>query len=59
MCANAVGWAIFEVVIPVDVSAGRSQQHIEDCPVCCRPNVNHVEIDEDGEMTVWSEAEDE
>jgi len=54
-----VGWAIFEVVIPVNVSAGRSQQHIEDCPVCCRPNVNHVEIDEDREMTVWSEAEDE
>ena len=48
-----------EVVIPVDPSAGARQEYIEDCPVCCRPNVNHVEIDEDGEMTVWSEAEDE
>lgn len=48
-----------EVVIPVDPSAGASQEYIEDCPVCCRPNVIHVEIDEDGAVTVWSEAEHE
>jgi hypothetical protein len=46
-----------EIVIGVDVSAGASQEYVEDCPVCCRPNVIHVEVDEDGAMTVWSEPE--
>ena len=32
-----------EIVIPVDLSAGESQEYVEDCPVCCRPNVIHVE----------------
>jgi transcription elongation factor Elf1 len=46
-----------EIVIPVDMSAGESQEYIEDCPVCCRPNVVHVEIDEGGGVRVWAEAE--
>jgi hypothetical protein len=46
-----------EVVIPLDPSAGSSQEYAEDCPVCCRPNVIHVEIAEDGEVRVWAEAE--
>ena len=46
-----------EIVIPLDVSGGISQEYVEDCPVCCRPNVIHVEIDEDGETRVWAEAE--
>ena len=46
-----------EIVIPVDLSAGESQEYVEDCPVCCRPNVIHVEIDERGEMRVWAEGE--
>jgi DNA-directed RNA polymerase subunit RPC12/RpoP len=46
-----------EIVIPLDLSAGRSQDYIEDCPVCCRANVIHTEIDDDGEVTVWAEAE--
>jgi hypothetical protein len=46
-----------EIVVPLDVSEGASQEYVEDCPVCCRPNVIHVEIDEDGEARVWSEAE--
>lgn len=48
-----------EVVIPVDPSAGARQEYIEDCPVCCRPDVIHVELDEDGDVAVWSEAEQE
>ena len=32
-----------EIIIPLDLSAGESQQYVEDCPVCCRPNVIHVE----------------
>jgi len=46
-----------EIVIPVDLSAGDSQQYVEDCPVCCRPNVIHVEVDETGEVRLWAEAE--
>lgn len=46
-----------EVVIPLDPSAGSAQEYVEDCPVCCRPNVIHVEIAEDGEVRVWAEAE--
>ena len=46
-----------EIVVPVDLSAGDSQEYIEDCPVCCRPNLIHVELDEDGEARVWVEAE--
>ena len=37
-----------EIVIPVDPSAGAEQQYVEDCPVCCCPNVIRVEIDPDG-----------
>lgn len=46
-----------EIVIPIDLSAGESQQYVEDCPVCCRPNLIHVEVDEQGAVRVWSEAE--
>ena len=46
-----------EIVVPVDPSAGSSQEYVEDCPVCCNANVIHVEIDSDGEIRVWSEAE--
>lgn len=46
-----------EIVIPLDLSAGESQEYVEDCPVCCRANLIHVEIDEDGNATVWAEPE--
>jgi hypothetical protein len=26
----------------VDESAGRSQRYVEDCQVCCKPNVLHL-----------------
>ena len=44
-----------EVVIPVDLSAGAIQNYVEDCPVCCRANEIHVEIDDD-EASVWAQA---
>lgn len=31
----------------IDISAGYSQRYIEDCQVCCRPNILYVRIDED------------
>jgi hypothetical protein len=46
-----------EIVVPIDLSAGSSQKYVEDCPVCCRPNVIRLEIDEDGEVRVWAERE--
>jgi len=46
-----------EIVIPLDSSAGPSQSYVEDCPVCCRPHVIHVEFDDAGVVRVWGEAE--
>ena len=45
-----------EIVIPLDISQGASQEYVEDCPVCCRANVIHVKIDGE-EAMVWAEAE--
>lgn len=45
-----------EIVIPIDLAAGKRQEYVEDCPICCRPNVIHVEV-EDGDVRVWAEAE--
>ena len=46
-----------EIVIPIDTSAGPRQQYVEDCPVCCHPNVLSIELDEEGEAHVQSEHE--
>ena len=46
-----------EVVIPVDLSAGSSQEYVEDCPVCCNPMVIRVEIGEHGDARAWGEPE--
>ena len=46
-----------EIIIPIDPSAGSNQEYVEDCPVCCAPNVIHVEITKDGETTAWAKAE--
>jgi DNA-directed RNA polymerase subunit RPC12/RpoP len=46
-----------EIVIPVDVSQGERQDYVEDCPVCCRANVIHVEVDEEGAISIWAELE--
>jgi hypothetical protein len=45
------------VVIPVDVSAGAEQRYVEDCPVCCNPNVIYVELFEGDAPRVWAERE--
>lgn len=46
-----------EIVVPIDFSAGPIQEYLEDCPVCCRPNVVHVEIDAAGDVRVWAAGE--
>jgi hypothetical protein len=46
-----------QIVVPLDLSAGASQEYVEDCPVCCRPNVIRVEVDENGTARVWATRE--
>jgi DNA-directed RNA polymerase subunit RPC12/RpoP len=46
-----------EIVVSLDPSAGSHQQYVEDCPVCCHPNVLSVEFDTDGAVRIHSEAE--
>ena len=46
-----------EIVVPLDPSAGKSQQYVEDCPVCCSPNEIFVNYDEDGSARVTSRSE--
>jgi len=44
----------------VDPSAGRSQTYVEDCQVCCNPNVLKVSlVTDDGELAAHIEAEPE
>ena len=42
----------------VDESAGRHQSYVEDCQVCCKPNVLEVTWDRSaGEFTIRAELE--
>lgn len=45
-----------EIVVPIDVSEGPDQEYVEDCPVCCNPNVIHISVDGD-DVRVWAEPE--
>lgn len=46
-----------EIVIPIDPSAGSHQDYVEDCPVCCRPHVIHVDVDPDGDARITARPE--
>jgi hypothetical protein len=46
-----------EIVVPIDATAGASQSYVEDCPVCCHPQRITIEIDDDGSVRCWAEAE--
>jgi len=42
----------------VDVSGGRQQSYIEDCQVCCKPNILHISWDAStGEYTISADLE--
>ena len=41
----------------VDPSAGALQSYVEDCHVCCRPNLLTVRIGSDGSARVTAEPE--
>lgn len=45
------------IVIPLDLTEGSSQVYVEDCPVCCRANTIHVQIDDDGAAQIWAKPE--
>jgi hypothetical protein len=45
----------------VDLGGGTRQEYVEDCAVCCRPRVVHVEPGEGGsgaDVEVWLERAD-
>ena len=44
-----------EIVVAIDLSAGGSQQYVEDCPVCCNPNLIDVQINGEGNVEIWAE----
>lgn len=46
-----------DIIIPIDLSAGQHQSYVEDCPVCCNPNVIHVEVDAQGDVCISSQPE--
>lgn len=46
------------ITVFVDASAG-DQQYIEDCQVCCRPIQMSVAVDDDGEASVQTRAEND
>ncbi len=41
----------------VDPSAGFRQAYVEDCAVCCRPNLLRITIEEDGTIMISAEFE--
>ncbi|MEM7782148.1 MAG: CPXCG motif-containing cysteine-rich protein [Planctomycetota bacterium] len=46
-----------EIVVPLDFSEGTQQKYVEDCPVCCNPNLIFVEFDFEGVPRIWSQPE--
>lgn len=42
----------------VDLSAGMSQAYVEDCQVCCQPNLLALEVDADTlEVEIFADCE--
>lgn len=46
-----------EIVVPLDLTEGSSQTYVEDCPVCCRANIIHLEVDDEGNTSLHAEPE--
>ena len=44
------------IQVMVDPTGGDEQSYIEDCPVCCNPNVLNVRFDRRGDAGVSAEA---
>jgi hypothetical protein len=53
-CAGCGEWN----ATTVDATAGRRQSYVEDCHVCCKPNILQVEYDmSSGEFFIRAELE--
>lgn len=53
-CASCGEWN----ATTVDESVGRRQSYVEDCQVCCKPNVLRIEYDNSAhEFTIAAELE--
>ena len=53
-CASCGEWN----VTSVDESAGRRQSYVEDCQVCCKPNLLNIAYDNSaGEFVISAEPE--
>lgn len=53
-CAGCGEWNI----TAVDESAGRHQSYVEDCQICCKPNLLRVDSDQaSGEFLIAAELE--
>lgn len=53
-CAGCGEW----IQTSVDESAGSKQSYVEDCQVCCKPNVLYVSWDQSaGEFVIRAELE--
>lgn len=53
-------WCGKDVLITVDPAGGRTQEIIEDCEFCCRPNVLTITIDIGGsDATIDSSREND
>jgi len=46
-----------EIVIPIDPSAGSTQEYIEDCPVCCHSCVIIVRLGDYGNADISASSE--
>ncbi len=43
----------------IDLSAGSTQSYVEDCQVCCRPNILYISLDEDTlEVTIETDYQE-
>ncbi|MEX0655798.1 MAG: CPXCG motif-containing cysteine-rich protein [Phycisphaeraceae bacterium] len=43
------------IQIVVDPTGGAEQAYVEDCPVCCNPNLLRIDFDRVGRATVSAE----
>lgn len=42
----------------IDASAGSEQSYVEDCQICCRPNLLSINVESDGQSaTIEAEPE--
>lgn len=46
-----------EVFVAMDISAGRHQDYVEECPVCGSPMVLHADIQPDGSTRIEGQRE--